>query len=111
MTGEQEGAKRGHETDSSNADPNTKKGKDESRQEKFRALITSSESNEPFDVDSEESTTTDEDINKLAQAPEQLDIGLLSSTNPCKGSEGAVGWDLWSNQTITIQANSWKMWT
>ena len=103
------GAKRGHEMDGSTADPNTKKGKDESRQEKFRELITSSESDETFDMDSEESTTTtDEDINKLAQTPEQLDIELLSSTNPFKGSEGAAGWDLQSNQTLMIGANTWR---
>ena len=101
----EEKARRGHETDSSTADPNTKKGKDESRQEKFRELVTSSESDETFDMDSEESTT-DEDINRIAQALKLLDIELLSSTNPVKGTKGAAGWDLQSNQPITIQHQS-----
>ena len=97
--------------DSSNADPNSKKGKDEARKEQFRELITSSESEEPIDVDlpgttTAESTTTDEDINRIAQTPELLDIELVSSTNPYKGSEGAAGWDLRSNQTLMIRANS-----
>ena len=54
-------------------------------------MVTSSESDETFDMDS---------------VPEQLDIELLSSSNPVEGTEGASELDLQSNQTLIIQPNT-----
>ena len=75
-----------------------------SRQEKFRDLIMSSEtedeltSTELSGID----TSSEEEVKRIQIS--EIEIQLLAdSITPTKGTDGSAGWDLKANQSVTIQ--------
>ena len=75
-----------------------------SRQQEFKDLVTSSDTeDDPDSIESQGTdTTSDEDINRVQTSEIEVQT-LVASTTPMKGMDGLAGWDLKSHQSITIQ--------
>ena len=114
-----QGDKRGRTTDSSTNE--RKRNKDDSSSEteepsaekqqigkqakwrQFRDLVDSTDSTQ--NTSSSELTSEEDDLHKIT--PDNLEIEIMaSSIKPTKGTEGAAGWDLRANQTLTLQPYS-----
>ena len=75
-----------------------------SRQQEFKDLVTSSDTeDDPDSIESQGTdTTSDEDINRVQTSEIEVQT-LMASTTPTKGTDGSAGWDLKSHQSVSIQ--------